>query len=182
MVALVIPTPYVCDHRWVQPRLAFGAMAAGAVLAAAGLAGCGGGPSSNAVGEEEWVANASGVIDQLNTDVSTVAPAGTGLPAAKRSLRDLSELYGLLVAYTDFGGCDRMVGGIGTAPRHFAAVVTDLERACVRFQDAAGLFTRAASVHDAPALLAASRQVKVASALLYRATLAFAAARARPGG
>jgi hypothetical protein len=157
-------------------------MAAGAVLAAAGLAGCGGGRAAHAGGDAEWVANASGVIDQLSTDVSAVAPAGTGLPAARRSLRDLSELYGLLVAYTDFGGCDRMVSGIGTAPPRYDTVVAELERACVRFQDAAGLFTRAASVRDAPALLAASRQVKLASSLLYRATLAFAAARARTGG
>lgn len=154
-------------------------MAAGAALAAAGLAGCGGAAAPRAAGEGEWVANASGVIDQLNADVSTVAPAGTGLRAAKRSLRNLSDLYDLLVAYTDFGGCDRMVGGIGTPPRRYRAVVVDLERACVRFQDAAGLFTRATSAHDAPALLAASRQVRLASALVYRATLAFAAARSR---
>lgn len=157
-------------------------MAAGAVLAAAGLAGCGGGAAPHAAGEGEWVANASGVIDQLNADVSTVAPAGTGIRAARRSLRNLSDLFDLLVAYSDFGGCDRMVGGIGKAPPRYLVVVDDLERACVRFQRAATLFTRAASVHDAPALLAASRQVTLASALLYRATLAFAAARTRQAG
>jgi hypothetical protein len=133
-------------------------------------------------GPAEWVQNANGVIDQLNADVSSAALAGTGLAGARRSLRDLSDLYALLVAYTDFGGCSRMVSGIGEAPPRYARVVPRLEHACSGFEDAAALFTRAASAHDARALLAASKEVKAAASLLYRATLAFAAARSAPGG
>ncbi len=165
----------------MQPRLARRAEAAAAVVAAIVLSGCGG-PARPAqpyagAADREWVANATGVIDQLQTDVSSATPAGSGLAGARRSLHDLSDLYGLLVAYTDFGGCTRMIGGIGTAPRRYALVVTRLERACHGFEHAAVLFTRATSGDDAHALLAASREVKGAASLLYRANLAFAAAR-----
>jgi hypothetical protein len=181
MVALVITTPYVCDDHRVQPRLARPAEAAAAVVAAIALSGCGR-PARPAhlaarAADREWVANATGVIDQLQTDVATATPAGSGLAGARRSLHDLSDLYGLLVAYTDFGGCTRMIGGIGTAPPRYALVVTRLERACRGFEDAAVLFTRAASGDDAHALLAASREVKAAASLLYRANLVFVAAR-----
>ena len=162
------------------------AIAVGAALAVAGLAGCGG-PTEPAhvraaSADREWVDNATGVLDQLSGDVSAAEPARPGLAAAKRSLGDLSQLYGLLVAYTDFGGCSRMVSGIGKAPPRFADVVRRLGPACVRFERAAALFTRAASGHDARALLAASREVEAGQPLLYRATLAFAAARSAPGG
>jgi hypothetical protein len=189
MVALVIPTPYVCDHPLVQPRLPVGrraAGAAGAALAAAVLAGCGapGHPGRPAAGssDREWVQNATGVIDQLNGDVSSAALVRPGLAGARRSLRDLSQLYALLVAYTDFGGCSRMVGGMGDAPPRYARVVPRLDRACSSFEKAATLFTRAASAHDARALLAASRQVRAAASLLYRASLAIAAAQSARAG
>ena len=157
------------------------ATATGVALAAAVLVGCGGARPlhvSAATADREWVANAAGVIDQLNTDVAAVAPAGADLATARHSLRDLSDLYGLLVAYTDFGGCNKMVGGTGNAPPGFARVVMELARACSGFERGAALFTRAASGSgDARALIAASKQVKAAAALLYRATLALAAAR-----
>jgi hypothetical protein len=170
----------------VQPRLAGVAIAVGAALAVAGLAGCGGqtdpGHVRVAPVEREWVDNAGGVIAQLSGDVSAAEPARPGLAGATRSLENLSELYGLLVAYTDFGGCTKMVSGIGTAPPRFAAVGHRLGAACARFERAATLFTRAASGHDPRALIAATREVKAGQALLYRATLAFAAARSAPGG
>ena len=156
--------------------------AAGVALLAAGLVGCGGVAADRAhltpaAADREWIANASGVIDQLDADVSTAAPAGAGVVAARRALRNESDLYGLLVAYTDFGGCSKMVGGVGEAPRRFRGVLRALAAACVRFELGAALFTRAASQHDARALLAASRQVKSAAVLLYRASLRLAAAR-----
>jgi hypothetical protein len=170
----------------MQPRFAGVAIAAGAALALAGLTGCGGPSEPAHVGgasaDREWVDNASGVLDQLSGDVSAALPARPGLAGARRSLGDLSELYGLLVAYTDFGGCNVMVSGMGRAPPRFVGVVRRLEPACVRFEHAAALFTRAASGHDARALLAAAREVRSGQALLYRAILAFAAARSAPGG
>jgi hypothetical protein len=170
----------------MQPRFAGVAIAVGAALAVAGLTGCGG-PTRDGHGDvtpadHEWVDNATGVIDQLNGDASAAKPARPGLAGARRSLSNLSELYGLLVAYADFGGCAKMVTGIGKAPPRFTGVVRRLAPACSRFERAAALFTRAASGHDARALLAASREVEAGQALLYRAMLVFAAARSAPGG
>ena len=67
------------------------AIAVGAALAVAGLAGCGG-PTEPAhvraaSADREWVDNATGVLDQLGGDVSAAEPARPGLAAAKRSLR-----------------------------------------------------------------------------------------------
>jgi hypothetical protein len=160
------------------------APATGVALVAALLVGCGGARPlhvSAATTDREWVANAAGVIDQLNTDVAAVTPAGADLATARRSLHDLSDLYGLLVAYTDFGGCNKMVSGTGNAPPGFARVVDALARACSGFERGAALFTRAAGGSGDPrALVAASKHVKMAAALLYRATLALAAARSAP--
>jgi hypothetical protein len=164
----------------VQPRLARRAQAAGVALVAAGLVGCGGGASgqlSPAAADREFIANTSGVIDQLSQDVSVATPAGVDLAAARRALRNESDLFGLLVAYSDFGGCNKMVAGVGEAPPRFRVVVRQLTAACGRFERGAARITTAASQRDARALLAASEQIKVAAALLYRATLRFAAAR-----
>ncbi|HST19318.1 MAG TPA: hypothetical protein VLK36_16880 [Gaiellaceae bacterium] len=164
----------------MQLMLARGAAVAGATLVAAALAGCGGAAGthlSKAAADREWVANTSGVIDQLNEDVSAVASAGRGLQSARRALHDESDLFALLVAYTDFGGCNKMVAAAGEAPPRFTRVESALELACRHFSDAAELFTRAASATDAQALLRASRQVRLAAAALYRASLRFAAAR-----
>jgi hypothetical protein len=164
----------------VHLSLARGAAVAGATLVASGLAGCASARGKHVppvAAEREWVANTSGVIDQLNEDVSVVAPAGRGLPAARRALRDESDLFALLVAYTDFGGCGNMVAAAGEAPPRFRRVASALEPACRHFSDAAALFTRAASDNDARALLRASQQVRLAAAALYRASVRFAAAR-----
>jgi len=160
--------------------LARGAAVAGATLVVASLAGCGGAPAaqvSAAAADREWVANTSGVIDQLSNDVSVVASAGRSRQAARRALHDESDLFALLVAYTDFGGCNKMVAAAGGPPPRFRRVETALELACRHFSDAAELFTRAASETDAESLLRASRQVRLASAALYQASLRFAAAR-----
>ena len=164
----------------MQPKLRPGATVVAAVLVAAAFAGCGGRPSpprSAAVVDREWIANTSGVIGQLSGDVSAVAGAGASLDSAKRSLRDDSDLYALLVAYTDFGGCARMAAAAGTPPSRFRRVASALAHACAGFERAAELFTQANASGDARPLLAASRQTKAAARLLYRAELRFAAVR-----
>jgi hypothetical protein len=163
-------------------------MVACAVLAAAGLTGCTGGPPRQAqsaatvVGRQVWVENASGVIDQLSGDVAAAEPAVPGLSAARRSLHDLSELYGLLVAYTDLGGCSKMVGGIGRPPPGFTGVLQTLEDACSGFERGAAFFTRAAADHDPRALVEAWSQVDTSQSVLYSAAIAFAAARSAAAG
>ncbi len=168
----------------MQSKLPRGATAVVALLVAVALAGCGGRASplrSGAAADREWVSNTSGVIDQLRGDVAAVAPSGASLGSAARALRDDSDLYALLVAYTDFGGCAQMVGSAGSPPPRYSRVASALTRACRGFEQAAALFTQANTRNDPRALLAASRRVKVAARLLYRAELSFAAAQTSGG-
>ena len=143
-----------------------------AILAAAcidALAACGGTSSPLAGADREWVANTGGVIDQLERDVLLARSGGNTLRAARQALNDDSNLYTILVAYTDFGGCNHMVSAAGTPVERFARVQRTLATACALFQQAAGLFTQAVTRHDARALLAASRMTRRASPLLARA-------------
>jgi hypothetical protein len=120
------------------------------VLAVAVLvAGCG--AATPAPTDREWIANARGVVQQLHGDVVAVSGYDR-VGAARTGLRDESQLYGLLVAYTDFGGCRHMVAAVGVEPPSLAAVVRSLHRACVQLQRADLLFTRAVA-HHAPRLL-----------------------------
>jgi hypothetical protein len=143
----------------------------GATAAAVVLAACGGEaapPPRSAA--SEWTANAAGVIDQLRAD-TVGASDGDNISSARAVLLDESRLYGLLVAYNDFGGCRHMVAAVGQPPPGFRTVDATLARACTSLQRAAALFTRAASSSDAPALVAASRAVDAAVPLLARAEL-----------
>ncbi len=135
------------------------------------LAACGGGkPAVPRSAASEWTANAVGVIDQLRAD-AVAADDGDSVSSARAALHDDSRLYGLVVAYSDFGGCRHMVGAAGDPPLGFRAVQATLARACANLQRAASLFTRAASRTDAPALVAAARAVLVGAPLLDRAEL-----------
>jgi hypothetical protein len=129
-----------------------------AVLVVAVLAGCGAQPPPPT--DREWIANARGVVQQLRGDVVAVSGYDR-VDAARTGLRNQSQLYGLLVSYTDFGGCRHMVAAVGVEPIGFARAVEHLQRACVRLQDADRLFTRAVE-RDAPRLL--SRATKEALA------------------
>ena len=143
----------------------------GAIAAAVVFAACGGGASQAPTSTmSEWTANAAGVIDQLRAD-AVAASDGDSISSARAALHDESRLYGLLVAYSDFGGCRHMVGSVGAAPPGYRRVDATLARACANLERAAVLFTRAASTSDAPALVAASRALLVAEPLLERAEL-----------
>jgi hypothetical protein len=153
-------------------------MRAPAVLAAAAIlcaAGCGGGgverdAAAPASGHAQpWQANARGVLAQLRFDVSAAEAGGaTTRRAAARALADTSELYGLLVAYSDLGGCRRMAAGAAAPPR----VARALALPCGHLQRAAALFSRAAKESDPEALVAAAQQVRLAQPQLVRAALA----------
>jgi hypothetical protein len=145
--------------------------ALGATVIAVVLAACGTTtPQTPRSAASEWAANASGVIAQLRADAVAASDADS-LASARAALHDESRLYGLLVVYTDFGGCRHMVGAVGRAPLGFGGVELTLARACTSLQRAADLFTHAASTSSAPALLAASRAVLVGAPLLDRAEL-----------
>jgi hypothetical protein len=133
------------------------------------LTACGG-TSARVVGaDEEWVANTGGVIDELERDVLLAGSGGDTMLAARHALHDQSNLYTILVAYTDFGGCNHMVFTAGTPAPRFALVERTLSTACTLLQHAAVLFTRAVTRHDARALLTATRTTLLASPLLLRA-------------
>src|SRR5882757_5917812 len=100
------------------------------IVVVALLAACGGAKTPEPT-DREWVANASGVVVQLRADVVAVSGFDR-LGAARKGLVDDSQLYGLLVAYTDFGGCRHMVAAIGVEPPGRARVVGLLRRACSR--------------------------------------------------
>jgi len=114
------------------------------------VAGCG--AAAPAPTNREWIANARGVVQQLHGDVVAVSGYDE-IRAARTGLRDESQLYGLLVAYTDFGGCRHMVAAVGIEPPSLRAVVRSLRRACIHLQRADLLFTGAVA-HRAPRLLA----------------------------
>ena len=145
-------------------------------LALAALVASGCGASAPPPTDREWVANARGVVQQLHGDV--VAVSGyDGIASARAGLRDESQLYGLLVAYTDFGGCRHMVAAVGVEPPGLAVVVRSLQRACVHLQRADMLFTRAVA-HHAPRLLArATNEALAAVPSLDGAALELAARR-----
>ncbi len=119
--------------------------------------------------DREWVANTVGVIDELERDVLLAASGGATVAAARHALRDQSDVYTILVAYTDFGGCNYMVSAAGTPAERHARVQRELASVCTMLERAAVLFTQAVTHHDAPALLTATRTTLRAYPLLVQA-------------
>jgi hypothetical protein len=131
-------------------------------------AGCGG-ASKTVSGEQLTASNAAELIDQLRGDLILSTGEGSSLAAARRDLRDPSHLYGLLIAYTDFGGCRRMLGNVGVGGGRLRPVQTAVAQACVYLERSSAQFTRATSTDDPRALVAAGRTARRASALLTKA-------------
>lgn len=139
-------------------------------LAAALLAACGGSGKGNR-DARQWLANARGVVQQLRSDV--VDASGTDrLPLARAAMRNDSQLYGLLVTYTDLGGCVHEVHALGVPPAQFAAARRALLQACRPLVRAVRLFTHAMTSQRPAALVAATRSALAAAPLLEHAALA----------
>jgi hypothetical protein len=111
------------------------------------------------------------VINQLRGDVLAVAGADR-IPTARAALADDSQLYGLLVSFSDVAGCRHMVASLGLRPARFVVADRLLARACAPLRRAAALFTKATTRSNPQALVAAVREAGVALALLDRARLA----------
>jgi hypothetical protein len=131
-------------------------------------AGCGNGASPTAQRPTDWRPNARQVVQQLNVDIAAASIGGTTRSAAAQALGDVSDLYALLVAYSDLGGCRSMVSAAAPPPR----VVAALEPACTHLQRAAALFARAAQGTDPAALVRATEQTVLARPHLVRALVA----------
>ena len=80
-----------------------------------GVAGCGAARPAPPVVPADWQANARQVVQQLRVDIATAAVGGTTSDAAAKALRNTSDLYALLVAYSDLGGCRQMVRSAAAA-------------------------------------------------------------------
>ena len=134
-------------------------------LAALLCAACGSGQARTTAATREWRANATGALAQLQQDIAATALGGTTRADAARALANTSDLFGLLVAYSDLGGCRAMIVAT-TAP---LPVANDLARPCGHLERAAALFTRATVHSDPDALVRAGREARLAQPQLIRA-------------
>src|SRR5512146_2302083 len=136
--------------------------------AVVGAAGCGAARPAPPAVSASWQVNARQVVQQLRVDIATAAVGGTTKDAAAKALRNTSDLYALLVAYSDLGGCREMVSS-AAAP---ARVARALAPACRHLERAAGLFTRATQRSEPAALVRATHEIGLAEPALVRAMLA----------
>ena len=133
-----------------------------------GAAGCGAPRQAPPVVSAAWRANALQVVQQLRVDIATAAVGGSTTEDAAKALHDTSDLYALLVAYSDLGGCRQMVSSAGPPAR----VASVLVPACRHLERASALFARATQHSDPAALVRATREIALAQPLLVRAMLA----------
>jgi len=147
-------------------RRCWSAWACSAALLAA--AGCGAARPAPPVVSARWQANARRLVQQLRVDIATAAVGGTTTAGAAKALRDTSDLYALLVAYSDLGGCRQMVSSTSAPVR----VARSLAPACRHLERASALFARAAQGSDPAALVRASHELALAEPALVRAMLA----------
>ena len=140
-----------------------------AAILVVGLVGCGSHAATPT--DREWRANAQGVVQQLRRDVVSVAGFDR-TPVARAALHDDSQLYGLLVSYTDFGGCSHMVAALGVEPPHFGTVRRLLAAACSRLRTADAFFTRAVARSEPQLLVRATGAAVKSLAPLERAQIA----------
>ena len=133
-----------------------------------GAAGCGTARPAPPGVSATWRANAVQVVQQLRVDIATAAVGGTTKDAAAKALRNTSDLYALLVAYSDLGGCRQMVSSV-TPPARVARAIAP---ACRHLERASALFARATQQSDPAALVRATRQLRLAQPSLVRAMLA----------
>jgi hypothetical protein len=128
-------------------------------LAALLCAACGSGqarPSTAAA--REWRSNARGALVQLQQDIAATALGGRTEAAAARALANTSDLFGLLVAYSDLGGCRKIIVATTAPP----PIALSLARPCAHLERAAALFSRATVHSDPAALVSAGREARLA--------------------
>ena len=133
-----------------------------------GAAGCGAARQAPPAVPAAWQANARQVVQQLRVDIATAAVGGTTADDAAKALRDTSDLYALLVAYSDLGGCRQMVSS-AAPPARIARVLVPV---CRHLEHASALFARATQRSDPAALVLATHEIDLAQPALVRAMLA----------
>ena len=150
-----------------------------AAACAALLSSCAGTSSApRPLAPGEWEANTRDVIGVLERDLALSTSTDDTNAAAGHALRDTWTLYTMVVAYTDFGGCDHMMSAVGVPPRRFQPAQRTMRAACTLLEQAATVFTRAAAESDAVLLRRATHLVLHAAPLLIRAAAELHPARA----
>jgi hypothetical protein len=128
-------------------------------IAALALAGCADvRVAQQPVTAGQWRANMAIIVRQLQSDIAATQVAGGTAAAARAALHDDSSLYGLLVSYSDFGGCREMVAAAGVMPSTGAVVGRSVVAGCRHLERASVLFTAAVKANDGASLLAAGRE------------------------
>jgi hypothetical protein len=117
----------------------------------------------------EWVDNAARFVQQLQRDITLSAEGGSNLASARHAVADVDAVYVLLVAYGDFGDCNRELAAAGTPSAAGRAAAALILSACRPLERASALFTRAMQRNDARALLAATSTSATAAPILVRA-------------
>jgi hypothetical protein len=97
------------------------------------------------------------------------AEGGSNLASARHAVADDDAVYVLLVAYGDFGDCNRELAAAGTPSAAGRAAAALILSACRPLERASALFTRAMHRNDARALLAATSTSATAAPILVRA-------------
>ena len=140
--------------------------------AAAALAGCGNAHEQQQPAPltgREWRANAVVIVRQLQGDIAATQIVGGTAASGRAALHNVSSLYGLLVSYSDFGGCRQMVAAAGAAPPTALPVERLLATGCRHLERASTLYTRAVTRNDGGSLVAAGRESGRALPTLVRA-------------
>lgn len=155
-----------------RPRIAL-------LLTTALLAGCGSAshapPSSPSPSLQwYWRENAQQFIAKLETDVLLSANGGANVATARRALSNTSDLFGMVLAYTDFAGCGELLRSFGRPAPADEAALPALGSACTKVEEAAALFRQAIVRNDPRILLTATRAALAAEPLLVRAKAAIA--------
>jgi hypothetical protein len=127
--------------------------------------------------ERQWIDNAGRLIDDLQESVLLSASGGSDLASARKALHDDSDLYGMLVAHTRFGGCRQTLLNAGTPDHRLRQVDRTLTTACHRLERASDLFTVSIKRSDPGVLLSATRAALKAAPLLERAKVELDAVR-----
>jgi hypothetical protein len=139
------------------------ALIAAAALAGASATGCGGGtvkppaPASSVTAERLWVDNARRFVYELQQDILLTAAGGADLATARRAIKNESDIYSLLIAYSLFGGCARELAAAGTPSRTMERASRLIASACVKLERASALFQDAMTHNRPEALLVATR-------------------------
>jgi hypothetical protein len=147
--------------------------------AAVTLAGCGSSPAAKqpAASDRTWRANAAIIVRQLQREIADAQLPDATPAAARAALHDESQLYGLVVSYSDFGGCREMVAAAGSRPQSAEHVDRLLVAGCRHLERSSALFTRAVKQNSGVALLAAGRESGRALPALVQAGAALEARR-----